>query len=95
MGCLTVIWSQGLEPAASAGIICAGLHQGQRHPGSITSARSGTTPAASSSSRTIILNPYYGLVIASSCDNDKLQLTYLLLVQCSENFCWFSLQSQI
>ncbi|KAH9012391.1 hypothetical protein EDB83DRAFT_331660 [Lactarius deliciosus] len=40
---------QGLEPAASAGIIRAGLrlHQGQRHPGSITSARSGTTPDAS------------------------------------------------
>ncbi|KAH8979667.1 hypothetical protein EDB86DRAFT_3248287 [Lactarius hatsudake] len=40
---------QGLEPAASVGIIRAGLrlHQGQRHPGSITSARSGTTPDAS------------------------------------------------
>ncbi|KAH9009238.1 hypothetical protein EDB85DRAFT_1445827 [Lactarius pseudohatsudake] len=55
---IVVLDRQDLEPVANAGIIRAGLHQRQRHPGldpgSITSARSGTTPAASSSSRTIM-----------------------------------------
>ncbi|KAH8986650.1 hypothetical protein EDB86DRAFT_2954137, partial [Lactarius hatsudake] len=51
MAYLTVTWSaltrkwirQGLEPAASVGIIRAGLHQGQQHPSSMFLTHSSTT----------------------------------------------------
>ncbi|KAH9015560.1 hypothetical protein EDB84DRAFT_1526227 [Lactarius hengduanensis] len=46
-------------------------------------------------SRLVIMSPSFYLVSSGHQLQDRLQPTYLLFVQCSENSRWFSSQSQI